>query len=291
MGRDQGPHFTVPVFETTCKELGIGHARGSPEHPQSQGQVERQNQLFANIRAVCNRSPASWPGAMRTVMFAHNTSVNKTTGISPHELVFKQQARRPETFFLPKDPTDTEREWTPNNVEERATAAWMRSDTKKLQDVFQLVRTRISNEQAKRRERTKVSKKRPFEVGESVRTRLTAKERNQLGGKKLADLKSKRYVILERNNNTYKIRDEANPAGQIKQRHGNELEAAPPQVLSWETDESDEEDPSESNNSEDETQPRRSTRRREPAKRLQVDWHNKNYEEHENITVDDNFSD
>ena len=38
---DQGPHFTAIVFETICRELGIEHARGSPEHAQSQGQVER----------------------------------------------------------------------------------------------------------------------------------------------------------------------------------------------------------------------------------------------------------
>ena len=103
IGSDQGTHFTAIVFETVCKELGIEHARGSPEHAQSQGQVERQNQLFANIRAVCNRNPASWPRAMHVVTFAHNTSINKTTGLTPHELVFKQQARRPETFLLPED--------------------------------------------------------------------------------------------------------------------------------------------------------------------------------------------
>ena len=51
-GSDRGPHFTATVFETVCRELGIEHAKGSPEHPQSQGQVERQNQLLANIRAV-----------------------------------------------------------------------------------------------------------------------------------------------------------------------------------------------------------------------------------------------
>ena len=40
IGSDQGPHFTAIVFETICKELGIEHARGSPEHAQSQGQVQ-----------------------------------------------------------------------------------------------------------------------------------------------------------------------------------------------------------------------------------------------------------
>ena len=151
IGSDQGPHFTATVFEATCKELGIEHARGSPEHPQSQGQVERQNQLFGNIRAVCNRNPASWPRAMRSVMFAHNTSVNKTTGMSPYELVFKQQARRPETFFLPKVPVSSDEEWISENVHKGAVASQVRSDKQKLDDVFQMVKRRISVQQDKRK--------------------------------------------------------------------------------------------------------------------------------------------
>ena len=206
IGSDQGPHFTATVFEATCKELGIEHARGSPEHPQSQGQVERQNQLFGNIRAVCNRNPASWPRAMRSVMFAHNTSVNKTTGMSPYELVFKQQARRPETFFLPKAPVSSDEEWTPENIHKGAVASQVRPDTQKLDDVtIQLVKRRISVEQDKRRKSTKPSMNRPFKIGEGVRTRLTATERNSRGGKKMADLKSKRFIIVERHNNTYKL--------------------------------------------------------------------------------------
>lgn len=39
IGSDQGPHFTPTVFEATCKDRRIEHARGSPEHPQSQGQA------------------------------------------------------------------------------------------------------------------------------------------------------------------------------------------------------------------------------------------------------------
>ena len=117
IGSDQGPHFTAIVFETICRELGIEHARGRPEHAQSQGQVERENQLFANIRAVCNRNPASWPRAMHAVTLAHNTSVNRTTGVSPHELVFKQQARRPDSFLLPKNP-EKDDEWIPGTIED-----------------------------------------------------------------------------------------------------------------------------------------------------------------------------
>ena len=79
---------------------------------------------------------------------------------------------------------------------------------------------------------TKSSMKRPFKIGEGVRTRLTATERNKINEKKIADLKSKRFVVVERHNNTNKLRDEENPTVRLKQRHFNELEPAPQQVLS-----------------------------------------------------------
>ena len=285
IGSDQGPHFTAIVFETICRELGIEHARGSPEHAQSQGQVERQNQLFANIRAVCNRNPASWPRAMHAVTFAHNTSVNRTTGVSPHELVFKQQARRPESFLLPKNP-EKDDEWIPGTIEDTANAGQTRSDAKKLDETFKLVKRRISAEQDKRGRRTKTSMKRPYRIGERVRMRLTPNARNKRGGKKLADLKSEGYIVIERHGNTYKVRPEDNPNGRIKQRHYNELESAPRQILPWETDSTeDQADSSDSRDTDSEVErPRRSQRRKQPPKRLQVDGHCKRYEQHE-ITV------
>ena len=228
IGSDQGPHFTAIMFETTCRELGIEHARGIPEHAQSQGQVERQNQLFAN-RAVCNRNLASWPRAMHAVTFAHNTSVNRTTGVSPHGLVFKQQARRPESFLLPKNPERGD-EWIP-----AANAGQTRSDAKKLDESFKLVKRRISAEQDKCERRTKTLMKRPYRIGEHVRMCLTPNTRNKCGGKKLADLKSKGYIVIERHGNTYKVRPEDNCNGCIKLGHYNKLESARRQILPWET--------------------------------------------------------
>ncbi len=43
---------------------------------------------------------------------------------------------------------------------------------------------------------------RPLEIGKKVRTRHTATDQNKWCGKKLADLKSKRFIVLERHNNT-----------------------------------------------------------------------------------------
>ena len=71
----------------------------SANYPQSQGQVERQNQLVDNIRCVIEDEPYSWPRAVAVVQFAHNTAVNATTGYTPHVLLFGQESRRPEKLL------------------------------------------------------------------------------------------------------------------------------------------------------------------------------------------------
>ena len=85
---DRGTHFKALVFQETCKALGIQHILSSANHPQSHGQVERQNQLVNKIRFVIEEEPYSWPRAVAVVQFAHNTTANATTGYTPHELLF-----------------------------------------------------------------------------------------------------------------------------------------------------------------------------------------------------------
>ena len=71
----------------------------SANYPHSQRQLERQNQLVDSIRCVVEDEPYSWPRAVAVVQFAHNTAVNATTGYTPHELLFGQESRRPETLL------------------------------------------------------------------------------------------------------------------------------------------------------------------------------------------------
>ena len=125
---------------------------------------------------------------------------------------------------------------TRNYTQDAANAGQTRSDAKKLNDIFKLVEGRLSEEQDKRGHTTKSLMKRPSEIGERVRMRLTSTARNKRGGKKLADLKSKGYIVIEHHDNTYKVRSEDNLNGRIKQRHYNELEPAPRQILPWETE-------------------------------------------------------
>ncbi len=80
---DRGTHFTSELFEGVCRAVGIKHKLGAPKHPESQGQVERQNQLIAQVRCVCDNDIEHWPAAIARVTFAHNSAENNTTGIPP----------------------------------------------------------------------------------------------------------------------------------------------------------------------------------------------------------------
>ena len=100
MQSDQSPHFTVKVSEEMCRQLGVGHRLSSPNHPCYQGQVERQNQLLNIVRCVIEDNSISWPRAVIAIQLAHNTAVNETTGYSPHQLLYNQEPRRPESLLV-----------------------------------------------------------------------------------------------------------------------------------------------------------------------------------------------
>ena len=71
---DNGSRFTAMVFEKTCEMMGIEHIKSSLYHPQSQGQIERQNQLVDNLRCVVREDIAGWGRAIPVIQYAHNTS-------------------------------------------------------------------------------------------------------------------------------------------------------------------------------------------------------------------------
>ena len=88
---DRGTHFTADTFEEVCRLLGIKHKLGSPEHPESQGQVERQNQLLNHVRCLCENDIESWPEALFKVQCSHNASRNAATGMSPARMIWEER--------------------------------------------------------------------------------------------------------------------------------------------------------------------------------------------------------
>ena len=82
LSSDRGINFTGRVFEDLCRRMGKVHKLGAPRHTESLGQVERQNQLINQVRCLCDNDIEKWPEAVARIQYSHNTSINRTTGMT-----------------------------------------------------------------------------------------------------------------------------------------------------------------------------------------------------------------
>ena len=93
---DRGTAFTARRMEKFCEEWGIDHRMAAPEHPQTNGLVERMNRTIGpTLAAYVNRSHTNWDEVVPFAAFAINTAVQETTGFAPFELVHGRTAVLP----------------------------------------------------------------------------------------------------------------------------------------------------------------------------------------------------
>ena len=307
---DQGRHFAAEVFENMCKLGGIKHEMGSVGHAQSQGQVERQNQLLNQTRALCSNQLDGWPTAIYRVQHAHNIAVNETTGISPHEMMFGQSARSPEATVLMEEEEAGEVIGRVGAVEcDKGALDKNRAAKQRLKNLLtEIGRSNISEFQKKREERQE-SRARPYEVGDLARVRLNDMQKRALGGKKIAPRNSEPYLIIRKLGEwTYimvKLKDKDKTDAKKIRRHYNELvpchvqdtdiadcywiklsveqEGTPATDSPARRTESPtpEVDPIQDVDRTEVAGPRRSGRSRKEVQRLQLDWRKKRYETEE----------
>ena len=212
---DQGKHFSAEVFEEMCKLAGVKHKMGAPGHAESQGQVERQNQLMMQIRCLAKNSVDDWPRAMLRVAFVHNTSMNETTGFAPYELLFGQDTRTMEKLVL--------RDSTKGSERDKGIAEHVDHLSTVKAGMIRQAQTQILAAQKERSERC-FSNGEKYHLGDVVRIKLNAAERGKLGGKKLAPLYSDPYTVVELLGQgwTYRL-EPVNGLSKSKVRHFNDL--------------------------------------------------------------------
>ena len=100
---DRGKQFVAEVFKELCSRMGISQKLGSPEHPQSQAQVGRQNQLVNQLRCLCENDPENWPRAVEKVQCRHNSAINATTGFSPARILLGKELSISDDFLTAED--------------------------------------------------------------------------------------------------------------------------------------------------------------------------------------------
>ena len=226
---DQGKHFTAQVFEGMCTRMGIRHYMGSPGHPQSQGQVERQNQLLNQVRCLAENENELWPEAMVKIQAVHNATVNATTGFSPLQLLTGQEPRLPENLFLeegdgqPGDTNDDE----DTQEEESSNTEMLKQKQIYISEALKAAKLGIKRSHARILDKEDDDSAIGYQKGDFVRYKLSPKERSLMGGK-LAPRYSEKYMVTEVCGKgwTYDIKPLEGSSRRVKRRHFNELKTA-----------------------------------------------------------------
>ena len=92
---DQGRNFESKLFAELCELLDVWKTRTSPYHPQSDGLVERLNRTILMMLSIVLEKQSNWDKYLPYVMFAYRSSVHKTTGYTPFQLMFGREVKLP----------------------------------------------------------------------------------------------------------------------------------------------------------------------------------------------------
>ena len=93
---DQGRNFDSTLMHEVYNLMGIKKTRTTAYDPQCDGLVERQNRTLQNIlSSFVSEHSVDWDQWIDQAVFAYNTSVHESTGMSPYEMLFGRPARMP----------------------------------------------------------------------------------------------------------------------------------------------------------------------------------------------------
>jgi hypothetical protein len=95
---DNGKQFDCYSFKEYCKTLGTHAKFSSVYHPQTNGAVEKANELiFSGIKkCLFDQKKGKWTDELPKVIRSHNTTVSRATGFTPFHLLFGTEAMTPE---------------------------------------------------------------------------------------------------------------------------------------------------------------------------------------------------
>lgn len=102
---DRGTQFLSALFTSVLKLLGIKKRSTTSYRPSSNGALERSHRtLKSMIRAYADKDKTNWPEFLEYIVFVINTSVNRSTGYSSHELLLGTKLVIPNHLSKKPDP-------------------------------------------------------------------------------------------------------------------------------------------------------------------------------------------
>ena len=138
---DQGKAFTGHIITHLCELYGVQKLRTSPYHAQTNGQVERMNQMIIRmIGKLEEDKKACWSQHLPELLLAYNATCSVVIGYSPYYLLFGRRSRIPVDYLFPTLHD------LPHQTKMEVSVVAMQ---KRLKEVFALARCLTSEEAAK----------------------------------------------------------------------------------------------------------------------------------------------
>jgi hypothetical protein len=93
---DRGTSFVACFWEQVHKSLGTTVIRSSAYHPQTDGQMERVNQIIEDmLRACVIHYGKNWDKCLSLVEFSYNNSYQFSLKMAPFEALYGRRCRTP----------------------------------------------------------------------------------------------------------------------------------------------------------------------------------------------------
>jgi len=93
---DRGPQFTAKFWQSLHKSIGTNLEYSSAYHPQTDGQIERVNQILEDLLRACVLTYGSdWDKNLSYAEFTYNHSFQASMKMSPFEALYGRKCITP----------------------------------------------------------------------------------------------------------------------------------------------------------------------------------------------------
>ena len=104
---DQGRNFESDLFKAICEMLHIHKTRTTPYRPSANGQVERFNRSLMNaVRCFVGKQQDDWDVYLPQLAGALRSSVNRSTGFTPNQLMLGRKVYQPVDIVFPQNESE-----------------------------------------------------------------------------------------------------------------------------------------------------------------------------------------
>jgi len=90
---DRRTEFVNEVIQNLTEKFRIKHHHSTPYRPQANRLVERFNKTLCDSLVKLAEESAEWDKLVEPALYAHRTTVNNSTGLSPYNIVFGIELR------------------------------------------------------------------------------------------------------------------------------------------------------------------------------------------------------